>query len=169
MVAAEGWSGCAISENNTTVKPATSIDASFHKWFLCGMQCCLIAFHQQSELFQNWSQSSQTLSFLYHLSSCDSLNPLLSFQQSSLKRFYLKKLFSLLLEATPHPLKFYQMIIVIQSHLQVLLLILALLLFPPHLHAMLETWVQSLGWEVPLEKGKATHSSILAWRIPWTG
>ena len=34
--------------------------------------------------------------------------------------------------------------------------------------AMLETWVQSLGWEDPLEKGKATHSSILTWRIPWT-
>ena len=33
--------------------------------------------------------------------------------------------------------------------------------------AMQETWVQSLGWEDPLEKGKATHSSILAWRIPW--
>ena len=31
-----------------------------------------------------------------------------------------------------------------------------------------ETWVRSLGWEDPLEKGKATHSSILAWRIPWT-
>ena len=34
--------------------------------------------------------------------------------------------------------------------------------------AMWETWVQSLGWEDPLEMGKATHSSILAWRIPWT-
>ena len=34
--------------------------------------------------------------------------------------------------------------------------------------AMWETWVQSLGWEDPLEKGMATHSSILAWRIPWT-
>ena len=34
--------------------------------------------------------------------------------------------------------------------------------------AMQETWVQSLGWEDPLEKGLATHSSILAWRIPWT-
>ena len=33
---------------------------------------------------------------------------------------------------------------------------------------MRETWVQSLDWEDPLEKGKATHSSILAWRIPWT-
>ena len=33
---------------------------------------------------------------------------------------------------------------------------------------MQETWVQSLGWEDPLEKGMATHSSILAWRIPWT-
>ena len=34
--------------------------------------------------------------------------------------------------------------------------------------AMRETWDQSLGWEDPLEKGKATHSSILAYRIPWT-
>ena len=34
--------------------------------------------------------------------------------------------------------------------------------------AMQETWFRSLGWEDPLEKGKATHSSILAWRIPWT-
>ena len=33
---------------------------------------------------------------------------------------------------------------------------------------MWETWVQSLGWEDPLEKGKATCSNILAWRIPWT-
>ena len=33
---------------------------------------------------------------------------------------------------------------------------------------MRETWVWSLGWEDPLEKGMATHSSILAWRIPWT-
>ena len=36
------------------------------------------------------------------------------------------------------------------------------------LPAMEETPVQSLGWEDPLEKGKATHSSVLAWRIPWT-
>ena len=34
--------------------------------------------------------------------------------------------------------------------------------------AVWEIWVQSLGWEDPLQKGKATHSSILAWRIPWT-
>ena len=33
---------------------------------------------------------------------------------------------------------------------------------------MRETWVRSLGWEDPLEKGKATHSSVLAWRVPWT-
>ena len=33
---------------------------------------------------------------------------------------------------------------------------------------MLETWVLSLGWDNPLEKGMATHSSILAWSIPWT-
>ena len=36
------------------------------------------------------------------------------------------------------------------------------------LPAMQETWVQSLGREDPLEKGKAAHSRILAWRIPWT-
>ena len=36
------------------------------------------------------------------------------------------------------------------------------------LPAMQETWVRSLGWEDPLEKGRATHSSILAWEIPWT-
>ena len=36
------------------------------------------------------------------------------------------------------------------------------------LTAMLKTQVQSLGWEDPLEKGMATHSRILAWRIPWT-
>ena len=33
---------------------------------------------------------------------------------------------------------------------------------------MQETWVQLLGWEDPLEKGMATHSNILAWKIPWT-
>ena len=37
-----------------------------------------------------------------------------------------------------------------------------------NLPAMWETWVQSLGWEDPLEKEMAAHSSILAWRIPWT-
>ena len=37
-----------------------------------------------------------------------------------------------------------------------------------NLPAMQETWIQSLSWEDPLEKGMATHASILAWRIPWT-
>ena len=37
-----------------------------------------------------------------------------------------------------------------------------------NLPAMRETWFRSLGWEDPLEKGVATHSSILAWRIPRT-
>ena len=44
-------------------------------------------------------------------------------------------------------------------------LVAQLLKNPP---AMWETWVQSLGWENPLEKGKATHCSLLAWRIPRT-
>ena len=46
-----------------------------------------------------------------------------------------------------------------------LYLVVQLVKNPP---AMQETWDQSLGWEDPLEKGKATHSSILAWRFPWT-
>ena len=37
-----------------------------------------------------------------------------------------------------------------------------------NLPALQEIWVRSQGWEDPLEKGKATHSSVLAWRIPWT-
>ena len=37
-----------------------------------------------------------------------------------------------------------------------------------NLPAVWKTWVRSLGWEDPLEKGKAIHSSVLAWRIPWT-
>ena len=37
-----------------------------------------------------------------------------------------------------------------------------------NLPAMWETWVRSLVWEDPLEEGMATHSSVLAWRIPWT-
>ena len=38
-----------------------------------------------------------------------------------------------------------------------------------NLTAMQETWVRSLGWEDPLEKEMATHSSTLAWKISWTG
>ena len=38
----------------------------------------------------------------------------------------------------------------------------------PAVHETQETWVQSLGQEDPLEEGMATHSNILAWRIPWT-
>ena len=37
-----------------------------------------------------------------------------------------------------------------------------------NLPAIQDTWIQSLSWEEPLEKGMATHSSILAWRILWT-
>ena len=38
----------------------------------------------------------------------------------------------------------------------------------PAMRETQETWVRSLGWEEPLEKGMATHSSILAWEIPWS-
>ena len=38
----------------------------------------------------------------------------------------------------------------------------------PAMQETQETWVRSLGWEHPLEKEMATHSSILAWKIPWT-
>ena len=47
-------------------------------------------------------------------------------------------------------------------------LLFFLVLIVKNLHAMWETQVWSLGWEDTLEKGMATHSSILAWRIPWT-
>ena len=39
---------------------------------------------------------------------------------------------------------------------------------PPFRKKQMETWIWSLGWEDPLEEGMATHSTILAWRIPWT-
>ena len=39
---------------------------------------------------------------------------------------------------------------------------------PPAMQEMQDTWVPSLGWEDPLEKGIAVHSRILDWRIPWT-
>ena len=39
---------------------------------------------------------------------------------------------------------------------------------PPAVQEIPETWVRSLGWEDPLEEEMATHSSILAWEIPWT-
>ena len=38
----------------------------------------------------------------------------------------------------------------------------------PAMQELQETWVRSMGWEDPLEEEMATHSSILAWRIPWT-
>ena len=38
----------------------------------------------------------------------------------------------------------------------------------PAMQELQETWVQSLGWQDPLEEGMATHSSFLAWKIPWT-
>ena len=47
-------------------------------------------------------------------------------------------------------------------------IILGLAQMVKNLPAMWETWVPSLGWEDPLEKEMATHSSTLAWRIPWT-
>ena len=46
--------------------------------------------------------------------------------------------------------------------------LLGIICLVKHVPAIQETWVQSLGWEDPLEKEVATHYSILAWRIPWT-
>ena len=51
------------------------------------------------------------------------------------------------------------------------ILVFGMLSFKPafkNLSSMRESWVRSLGWKDPLEKGKAAHSSILTWRIPWT-
>ena len=67
------------------------------------------------------------------------------------------------------PVHSWLLLFLIQNHLLTLLcwvsLVAQLVKNPP---AMRETWVPSLGWEDPLEKGAATHSSIPAWRIPWT-
>ena len=57
-------------------------------------------------------------------------------------------------EGTGYPLQYSQASVVAQT--------------VKNLPAMRETWVQSLGWEDPPEEGMATHSNILAWRIPWT-
>ena len=54
---------------------------------------------------------------------------------------------------------------IVNTVIYVYTLVALLVKNPP---AIRETWVPSLGGEDPLEKGKATHSSILAWRIPWT-
>ena len=54
------------------------------------------------------------------------------------------------------------------SHLALLQLSTGVAQRLKRLPAMRETWVRSLGWEGPLEKEMATHSSILVWRMPWT-
>ena len=53
---------------------------------------------------------------------------------------------------------------IVNTVIYVYTLVALLVKNPP---AMRETWVPSLGGEDPLEKGKATHSSVLAWRFPW--
>ena len=59
----------------------------------------------------------------------------------------------------------YHNVIIIEIKCTKASLVAQLVKNPP---AIWKTWVQSLGWEDPLEKRKAMHSSILAWRIPWT-
>ena len=55
--------------------------------------------------------------------------------------------------------------LVLSEAVQVASLVVQLVKNPP---AMRKTWAKSLGWEDPLEEGMSTHSSVLAWRIPWT-
>ena len=64
-----------------------------------------------------------------------------------------------------HYMFHYGILYVMYYHIHTASVVAQLVKNPP---AMWETWVWSLGWEGPLEKGKATHSSILAWRIPWS-
>ena len=59
----------------------------------------------------------------------------------------------------------YNMVIIVNNTVPWTSLVAQKVKNPP---AMQETWVQPLGWEDPLEKGTATHSRILAQRIPWT-
>ena len=67
-----------------------------------------------------------------------------------------------------HPLQYLNMLITHQSSIETLLGIFLVVQLVENLTAMQETWVWSLVWEDPLEGDKATHSSILAWRISWT-
>ena len=64
--------------------------------------------------------------------------------------------------------KFQKVKLEFSSHWQLFILHSLVVQLVKNLPAIWETWVLSLGWEDPLEKGMATHSSILAWRIPWT-
>ena len=83
MVVSEGGAGYGNSLKKTALKFATSIDSSSHGQFHCSMQCCLIAFYPQLNIFQNWSQFSQTsLCLINQLCLCNTLDSLLSFQQS---------------------------------------------------------------------------------------
>ena len=67
-----------------------------------------------------------------------------------------------------HPLQYLNMLFTHQSSVETLLGIFLVVQLVKNPTAMQETWVWSLGWEDPLEEDKATHSSILAWRISWT-
>ena len=77
--------------------------------------------------------------------------------------------FSFLSPSHPHPHYSFWLFIIVWCYLSIIVLcylaslVTQLVKNPP---AMWETWVQSLGWEDPLGKGKASHSSILAWRVP---
>ena len=67
-----------------------------------------------------------------------------------------------------HPLQYLNMLFTHESSIEILLGIFLVAQLVKNPTAMQETLVWSLGWEDPLEGDKATHSSILAWRIPWT-
>ena len=86
---------------------------------------------------------------------------------------FLRSLFSLGLQMTAWSLSMLrrvicftqQLLIEMSSHFKRASLVAQLVKNPP---AMQETWVRSLGWEDPVKKEMISHSSILAWRIPWT-
>ena len=89
---------------------------------------------------------------------------------SYIKHFFWEKLYCREVELVQHV---FQICLCVPTMLMVFCCIPSLLVFPggsdgQESACMQETWVWSLGQEDPLEKGMATHSSILTWRIPWT-
>ena len=83
------------------------------------------------------------------------------------QRYHCSRNFVIFLELPPETLLYFLLCILNQEKYSPSTqhIVAQLVTNPP---AMRETWVRSLGWEDPLEKGKATHSNFLAWRLPWT-
>ena len=149
------------------MKFASGSDSSFHKWFLCSMQCCLIAFYSQYNFFQNWSRSSQTLPLLYLLGLCNILNLCCHFNSLysifPRSRLHLKKPLSLLIHKKQLLIheNFIMRLKQFNHIFQDLLQILVLLLFPPCLQLLIFWNPQSCSWRVAINIQSLVNIDVL--------